>query len=110
MSALVQRIIDAKPNLLLTQPQHNGFGLLDWSYNRDPANDMTGTFALGSTLNLPDLIIGRSLIPGEFMFNFSASAFVVDVPEPVGVLLFAPALLGLMALRWRTAHRVRNVL
>ena len=106
----VQRIIEAQVNLLLTQPQHNGLGLIDWSYNRNPADNMTGTCALGSTLDVPDLVIGRSLIPGQFMFSLSASAFAVDIPEPVGLLIFAPALLALMALRWRTAHRVGNVL
>ena len=110
VSPFVQRVIEAQVNLLLTQPQHNGLGLLDWSYNRDPADDMTGTFALGSTLDLPDLVIGRSLIPGEFMFSLSASAFAVDVPEPAALLIFAPALLGLVVLRWRTAHRVGNII
>jgi len=43
------------------------------------------------------------------MFDLSASAFVVDVPGPAPVLIFAPALLGLVALRWRMAHRVGNV-
>ena len=38
------------------------------------------------------------------MFDLSASAFVVDVPGPAPVLIFAPALLGLVALRWRMAH------
>jgi len=33
------------------------------------------------------------------MFSVSASAFVVDVPDPVGLLIFAPAVLGLAALR-----------
>ncbi len=107
LSPFVQGIVKAIGKQLLTQPQHNGLGLLDWSYNRDPADDLTGTFALGSTLDLPQLIIGRSLIPGEFMLSFSASAFAIDVPEPVGVLIFAPALLGLVALRWRTAQRRR---
>ncbi len=44
------------------------------------------------------------------MFDLSASAFVVDVPGPAPVLIFAPALLGLVALRWRMAHRVGNVI
>jgi hypothetical protein len=44
------------------------------------------------------------------MFDLSASAFVVDVPEPAPVLIFAPALLGLVALRWRMAHRVGTVI
>jgi hypothetical protein len=109
VSPFVQGLIKAQLNLLLTQPQHNGLGLLDWSYNRDPADDLTGTFALGSILDIPDIVIGRSLIPGEFMFSFSASAFAIDVPEPVGLSIFAPALLVLVALRWRTAHRVGNV-
>jgi hypothetical protein len=97
VSPFVQRVIEAQVNLLLTQPQHNGLGLVDWSYNSDPADNMTGTFALGSTLDVPDLVIGRSLIPGEFMFSLSASAFAVDVPEPAPLLIFVPALLG----RWR---------
>ena len=50
---------------------------------------------------MPQLVLGRSIIPGEFMFDLSASAFVVDVPEPALVLIFAPALLGLVAPRWR---------
>jgi hypothetical protein len=48
------------------------------------------------------------------MFSLSASAFAVDVPEPAAVLIFAPALLGFVALRgalrWRTAYRVGNVI
>jgi hypothetical protein len=44
------------------------------------------------------------------MFDLSASAFVVDVPGPAPVLIFAPALLGLVALRWRMAHRVGDVI
>ena len=44
------------------------------------------------------------------MFDLSASAFVVDVPGPAPVLIFAPVLLGLVALRWRMAHRVENVI
>ena len=103
LSPFEQGFIEAQVKLLLAHPQHNGFGLLDWSYNRDPADNMTGTFALGSTLDLPQLILGRSIISGEFMFDLSASAFAVDVPEPAPLLIFAPALLGLMALRWRRA-------
>jgi len=110
LSPSVRRLIEAQAQLLLKQPQHNGFGLLDWSYNRDPANDMRGTFALGSELDLPQLLLGRAIVPGEFMFSVSASAFVIDVPEPGTMLIFVPALLGLMALRWRTARRVGNVI
>jgi hypothetical protein len=109
LNPLVQHIIKAIGNDLLTQPHHNGLGLLDWSYNRDPAYDMTGTFALGSTVDLPKLIFHESLLPGEFTFSLSASAFAVDAPEPSAVLILAPALLGLVALRWRTAHRVENL-
>ena len=104
LSPFAQRLVKIIGNDLLTQPQHNGLGVLDWSYNRDPADDMTGTFALGSTLDLAQLVTGHSFIPLEFTFSFSASAVAVDVSEPAGVLIFAPALLGLMALRWRTAH------
>jgi hypothetical protein len=39
LNPLVQHIVKAIGNDLLTQPQHNGLGLLDWSYNRDPADD-----------------------------------------------------------------------
>jgi hypothetical protein len=95
----IQGIIKGIGHLLLTQPQHNGLGLIDWSYNRDPADDLTGTFAFGSTLDLPKLAIGESLIPGEFMISLSASAFAVDVPEPAAVLILTPALLALLALR-----------
>jgi hypothetical protein len=110
LSPFVQGIAKAIGNDLLTQPQHNGLGLLDWSYNRDPADDMTGTFALGSTLDVAQLLdIPFSLPPGEFTFSFSASAFAVDVPEPDPMLIFVPALLGLVALRWQTAQRVGNI-
>jgi hypothetical protein len=109
LSPEVQRIIETIGNDLLTQPQHNGLGLLDWSYNRDPAADMTGTFALGSTVDLAQTLIHESLTPGEFTFSLSASAFVVDVPEPDPVLIFAPALLGLVALRLWSARRVGTV-
>ena len=109
LSPAVQRLIEAQVKLLLTQPQHSDFGLFDWSYIRDPADDLTGTFAFGSSLDLPMLVTGHSFIPLEFTFDLSLSASVVDAPEPDPVLIFAPALLGLVALRWRTAHRVRNV-
>jgi hypothetical protein len=110
LSPVVQRIIETIGNDLLTQPQHNGLGLLDWSYNRDPADDMTGTFALGSTLDLPQVLgIPFSLPQGDFTFDLSLSALVIDVPEPDPVLIFAPALLGLVAFRLRTARRVGNV-
>ena len=109
LSPVVQRLIEAQAKLLLTQPQHSNFGLFDWSYIRDPADDLTGTFAFGSSLDLPMLVTGHSFIPLEFTFDLSLSASVVDAPEPDPVLIFAPALLGLVALRWRTAHRVRNV-
>jgi hypothetical protein len=109
LSPFAQGIVKAIGNELLTQPQHNGLGLLDWSYNRDPADDITGTFALGSTVDLPQVLIHHSLLPGEFTFSFSASAFAVDVPEPEPALILGPALLGLLALRWRTTHRVGNI-
>jgi hypothetical protein len=70
LKPLVQHVIKAIGNDLLTQPQHNGLGLLDRSYNRDPADDMTGTFTLGSTVDLPKLIFHESLLPGS-----SRSAF-----------------------------------
>ena len=104
LSPVVQRLIEAQAKLLLTQPQHSDFGLFDWSYIRDPADDLTGTFAFGSSLDLPMLVTGHSFIPLEFTFDLSLSASVVDAPEPDPVLIFAPALLGLVALRWRTAH------
>jgi len=71
---------------------------------------MTGIFALGSRVDLAQELIGRSVDPGEFMLSFSAPAFVVDVPELVPALIFAPAVLALVALRRRTAHRVGNVI
>jgi hypothetical protein len=110
LSPFVQGVVKAIANQLLTQPQHNGLGLLDWSYNRNPANDLTGTFAIGSTLDLPKLLIGESLIPGKFTFSLSASAFAIDVPEPVALLIFAPAVLLLLALRRRNAHHIANTL
>lgn len=107
----VQPIVKNIINFLLTEPQHALLGLLDWSYNRDPGNDMTGTFALGSTLDvLKVLNIDFPVPPGENTFGFSASVFVLEVPEPVGVLILAPAVLGLVALRRRAAHRVGDVL
>ena len=57
-----------------TQPQHALLGLFDWSYNRDPADDLTGTFALGSTLDLAEVLIHKSLSPGQFMLSLSVSA------------------------------------
>jgi hypothetical protein len=72
-------------------PLHNGFGLLHWAYNRDPAEDLTGTFALGSELDLPQPVLGRSIIPGEFMSAFRSPPFAIDVPEPDAVLKFARA-------------------
>jgi len=109
LSPAVQRLIEAQAKLLLTQPQHSQFGLFGWCYIRDPSDDLTGTFAFGSSLDLPMLVTGHSFIPLEFTFDLSLSASVVDAPEPDPVLIFAPALLGLVALRWRAAHRVRNV-
>ena len=109
LSPAVQQLVEAQAKLLLTQPQRNNFGLFDWSYIRDPADDLTGTFAFGSTLDLPMLVTGHSFIPLEFTFDLSLSASVVDAPEPASVLTFVPALLALVALRWRTAHRVGNV-
>lgn len=110
LSPFVQGVVKAAGKELLTQPQHALLGLFDWSYNRDPTNDMTGTFALGSTVDLAQALIHEPLIPGEFMLSLSASAFVVDVPEPVGVLIIAPALLVLMARRWRPARRIAKAL
>jgi hypothetical protein len=69
---------------------------------------MTGTFALGSTLDVAKLLhIDFPIPPGENTFDFSASAFVVDLPEPVSGLIVARAVLGLVLLRRRTAtgHR-----
>jgi hypothetical protein len=110
LSPAVQRLIEIQAMALLNDPQHSLFnGVLDWSYNRDPVDDLTGTFALGSGLDLFQLITGQSLVPLEFTFSFSASAFAIDVPEPGAMLIFAPALLGLLALRWRMAHRVGNI-
>jgi hypothetical protein len=111
LSPFLQTLVRTLGNDLLTMPQHSfGLGLLDWSYNRDPADDLTGTFAIGSTIDLPQALIGRSLIPGEFMLDFSASAFVVDVPAPAGLLILAPAVLVLVALRWGTTRRVGKVI
>jgi hypothetical protein len=101
---IVEKIGDA----LLMNPEGEAPALFDWAYNRDPADDMTGTFALGSVLD-SQRILGFSLLPGEFTFDLSLSASVVDAPEPDPLLILAPALLGLVALRWRTAHRVENV-
>lgn len=109
-SPFLQNFLRTVGNDLLTMPQHAFLGLLDWSYNRDPADDLTGTFALGSTVDLAQELIGRSLIPGEFRLGFSASASAVDVPAPAGLLLLAPAVLVLVALRWRTTRRVGNVI
>ncbi|MBV9202932.1 MAG: hypothetical protein JOY83_24975 [Alphaproteobacteria bacterium] len=63
LSPAVQRLIEAQAKLLLTQPQHSNFGLFDWSYIRDPADDLTGTFAFGSSLDLPMLVTGHSFYP-----------------------------------------------
>lgn len=64
----------------------------------------------GSTIDLAQELIGRSVIPREFMLSLSASAVVIDIAEPGAMLIFAPALLGLVALRWRTAHRVGTLI
>lgn len=99
LSPVLQHIVMTIGNKLLTDDQFAFLGLFDWAYNRDPADDMTGTFALGSTLDLAQLIVGRPVTPLDFTFDFSASAFVI--PEPSTILIFASALLGLVALRRR---------
>jgi hypothetical protein len=110
LSPGLRGIVKAIGERVLTKPQDGVFGLFDWSYNRNPADDLTGTFALGSTVDLAKLILGESVIPGEFLLSLSISAFAIDIPEPVTVLIIAPALLGLAALRRRTAHQVANAL
>jgi hypothetical protein len=65
VSPFVQRVIEAQVNLLMTQPQHNGLGLLDWSYNRDPADDMTGTFASDRRSTCRTSSLAAPLSPGS---------------------------------------------
>lgn len=103
----LQSIVKNLLNALVTQPQHATLGLLDWSYNRDPADDMTGTFAFGSTLNIAKILgTDFDLPPGESTFGLSVSAYVFDVPEPAAALILAPAVLGLVLLRRRAPRRV----
>ncbi|MGE0258731.1 MAG: hypothetical protein AB7H71_08175 [Alphaproteobacteria bacterium] len=104
LSPFVQNLVKTVGNELLTQPQHALLGLFDWSYNRDPLDDMTGTFALGSTLDLAQLLIHESLVPGQFALGLSVSAFAIDVPEPGGITILVSALLGFAAL-WRRIGR-----